>query len=95
MKERAKKKGFPYSYLHDDSQKIGRALGATVTPEIFVLNKERKIVYMGRFDDSWQKAENVKKKYLEDAVNALLKGEKIAQAETSPYGCSVVYKEEK
>jgi peroxiredoxin len=95
MKERAKEKGFPFPYLQDESQKIGKALGATVTPEIFVLNKERKIVYMGRVDDSWQFPAKVKQKYLEDAVNALLESKKIAKTETSPYGCSVIYKEEK
>ncbi len=95
MKKRAKEKNFPYLYLYDPSQKIGAALGATVTPEIFVLDKDRKIAYTGRVDDSWQKPANVKKKYLEDAVNALLSGKKVPLAETSPFGCTVVYEEKK
>jgi thiol-disulfide isomerase/thioredoxin len=95
MKERAREKSFPYLYLQDKSQKIGLDLGATVTPEVFVLNKDRKIVYMGRVDDSWNKPANVKKKYLEDALEAHLKGQKIPLAETAGYGCSVTYEEKK
>jgi len=90
MKERAKAKGFNFPYAYDESQKIGRSLGATVTPEFFVLNKDRKIAYMGAMDDS-QNSKNVKKKYLEDAVDALLKGETISTTETAGRGCSVQY----
>jgi peroxiredoxin len=90
MKQRTKDKGFNFVYLHDESQKTGRAYGATVTPEFFVLNKERKIVYMGAMDDS-NRAPKVKVKYLEDAISALLKGEKPAPAETAPRGCSLEY----
>jgi hypothetical protein len=50
MKERAKEKGFNFPYLYDESQKVGRAYGATVTPEFFVLDKAR-VVYMGAMDD--------------------------------------------
>ena len=90
MKERAKSKGFNFPYLYDESQKIGRALGATVTPEIFVLNKERKIVYTGSLDDS-QNASRVKHKYVEDAIDATLKGEAVKTAETRPFGCGIKY----
>jgi peroxiredoxin len=88
MKDRAKEKGFNFTYLYDESQKIGRAYGATVTPEFFVLNKERKIVYMGAMDDSQP---NPKVNYLEAAVEATLKGEKPAKSETRGRGCSVQY----
>jgi peroxiredoxin len=90
MKERAKAKGFNFPYAYDESQKIGRELGATVTPEFFVLNKDRKIAYMGAMDDS-QNSKNVKKKYLEDAVDVLLKGETVSTTETAGRGCSVKY----
>lgn len=88
MKERAKAKGFNFPYLIDESQQIARKLGARVTPEVFVLNKDRKIVYMGAFDDNMNE-KKVSKKYVEDAVEALLKGEKIATTETQPKGCGV------
>ena len=78
MKERAEAKGFTFPYLYDESQKIGRELGASVTPEFFVLNKERKVVYMGAMDD---KMNSPTVNYLEQAVEAALKGEKPAKTE--------------
>ena len=90
MTAHAKEKGFNFAYLYDPSQKIGRALGATVTPEFFVLNKDRKVVYMGAMDDTHVVAK-VTKKYLEQAVEAALKGEKPATAETAARGCSIEY----
>jgi len=94
MKERAKEKDFPFPYVHDDSQKIGRQLGASVTPQIFMLDKDRKIVYMGTFDDDLR-ASKAKEKYLEVALTALLKGEKIALSETRPSGCGITYEAKK
>jgi thiol-disulfide isomerase/thioredoxin len=90
MEERAKNKGFNFPYLYDESQKIGRELGATVTPEFLVLNKERKVAYMGALDDNMQ-ADRVKARYVEDAVDALLKGETVKTTETRGRGCSVKY----
>ncbi|MEQ9072089.1 MAG: thioredoxin family protein, partial [Gimesia chilikensis] len=62
MKERAQKEGFVFPYLFDKSQQIGQAFGATRTPEFFVLNKDRKVVYMGAMDDSTD-ASKVKQNY--------------------------------
>ena len=47
MQERAKEKGFPFLYLFDESQRIARDFGAMYTPEFFVIDKDRKIAYMG------------------------------------------------
>jgi peroxiredoxin len=90
MKKRAKKKDLPYPYLRDESQRIGRALGAYVTPQFFLLNKERKVVYMGLMDDE-QNPKKVKEHYLADAADALLKGGKPAKSETQPFGCTIEY----
>jgi peroxiredoxin len=90
MKERAKAKGFNFPYLYDPSQKIGREYGASVTPEFFVLSKDRKIVYMGAMDDSNDPAK-VKMNYLEPAVQAALAGKKPETTETRARGCGVKY----
>jgi peroxiredoxin len=90
MKERAKEAGFNFPYLYDASQKVGREYGATVTPEFFVLDKERKIAYMGAMDDS-NNAAKVKVNYLDPAVDATLKGEKPAKAESAARGCGIKY----
>jgi peroxiredoxin len=88
MKERAQAKGFNFPYLFDPSQKIATDYGATRTPEFFVMNKERKIVYKGAMDDK-TKADEVKVNYLEPAVEAALKGEKPTTTETLPRGCLI------
>jgi peroxiredoxin len=90
MQERAKKKGFTFPYLHDESQQVAKAYGATYTPEFFVLNKDRKIVYMGAMDDSTDPAK-VKQKHVEEAVAATLAGKKLAITETVARGCAVRY----
>lgn len=90
MKERAEKKGFPFPYLFDETQVIAQKYGANYTPEFFVLNKGRRIVYMGAMDDS-SNAEKVKTRYLEPAVSAALSGVKPEVAETVAIGCRVRY----
>lgn len=94
MQERAKSKGFNFPYLYDDSQKIAKAYGANFTPEFFVLDKERKVVYMGRMDDN-PETDKVKTHYVELAVQAALKGEKPATAETLGVGCRIRYVRER
>lgn len=90
MKIRAKEKGFNFPYLYDSTQKIAHDYGAKVTPHIFVLDKERKIAYMGAIDDN-QQVDKVSKQYLRDALDALLAGKKPQVAETKAFGCSIKY----
>ena len=94
MKVRAKEKAFNFGYLHDPSQKMGRDYGVTVTPTYFVLDKGRKIAYMGSMDDD-PSGDKVTVKYLEAAVMAVSKGEKPAEAETRPFGCGIEYAKKK
>jgi len=90
MIERAKERGFNFPYLYDETQNLGRKLGASVTPEFFVLDKQRKIVYMGAMDNN-DDAERASVNYLEPALRAVLKGERPEVAETRPRGCSIFY----
>jgi peroxiredoxin len=90
MKERAESKGFPYPYLFDKTQKIAKAYGAVFTPEFFVLDKDRKIAYMGGFDDN-SELTKVKRRFLEPAVQAVLKGAKASPGETIARGCLIRY----
>jgi peroxiredoxin len=91
IKDYVKRKGSNYVYGYDESQQIGRAYGATNTPQFFVLDKDRVIRYMGAMDDNLDQ-DQIKKTYLRDAVDALLKGEKPPVEETRPVGCGVKYK---
>ncbi len=90
MKERAEKRKFTFPYLFDESQQIAKDYGATFTPEFFVLNVDRKIVYMGGMDDN-SKASEVKTNYLEPAIQAAMQGEKPATQETVAIGCRIRY----
>jgi len=80
-----------YIYGYDESQAVGKAYGATNTPQFFVLDKERKIRYTGAMDDN-RREDKVSKTYLRDAVDAVLKGETVKLEETRPDGCGVTYK---
>jgi peroxiredoxin len=92
IKTYMKEKGSNYVYGYDESQDIGRAYGATNTPQFFVLGKDRTIRYMGAMDDSPNNEGNVKKQYLRDAVDALLAGNSPPVDETRPVGCGIPYK---
>jgi peroxiredoxin len=90
MKERAKEKNFEFPYLYDSSQKIGKDYGAKVTPHVFVLDKDRKLVYVGAIDDNMD-ASKVKKNLLRDAIDALLGGKEPPEKVTKQFGCSIKY----
>ena len=90
MKERAKAKKFNFPYIYDKTQKMGHDYGATVTPHVFVLDKGRKIAYMGAIDDN-MKPKNVKTNFLGDALDALLAGKTPPKAVTKQFGCSIKY----
>jgi len=91
IKNYIKEKKSNYVYGYDESQQIGRAYGATNTPQFFVLDKDRVIKYLGAMDDNMAEAK-VTKTYLRDAVDAVLKGESPEVSETQPKGCGVNYK---
>ena len=94
LTERAKQREFAFDYLHDESQKIARGYGAICTPEFYVLNRERKVIYMGAMDDVTD-ASKVTKKHVEAAIAAAIKGELPAVKETIGRGCRVRYARER
>lgn len=92
MKVRAKEKGFTFPYLFDDGQKIYPQYGATKTPHVFILEKTAKgnvVKYIGAIDDNYEDESAVKQKYVENAVDALLKGNEIEVKQTKAIGCSI------
>lgn len=91
MKDRARDSKFPFSYLRDDSQEIGRRFGATATPQVFVLDSNRKVAYMGTIDDNWRNASKVESHYLRAALDAIIAEQPIEIRETKPVGCEIEY----
>ena len=96
MKVRAADKGFTFPYLRDDSQEVTKAYGATKTPHLYVLNKEGsskfKVEFIGAIDDSPNDPTDVSERYVEAAVDALLKGEKPDITEKRAIGCTIKWK---
>jgi len=90
IKTRVQEKGYNYVYGYDASQQVGRAFGATNTPQFFVLDKDRKIQYMGALDDN-RNEEKVEKQFVRDAVDSILSGKPVEVAETQPVGCGIRY----
>ena len=90
MKLYAKEAGFDFDYLYDgETQVTARAYGCLATPHVFIFDKERKLRYQGRFDDSRYKDEStVTSPDARNAVEALLAGKEVPVAETKPHGCS-------
>ena len=95
MKTRTESRGLKYLYLHDSTQQVAKSYGATYTPEFVVLNKDRKVVYLGAMDDSPELKKPVTKKYVEDAVAAALAGKAPEVTETPSVGCLVRYAKER
>jgi peroxiredoxin len=92
MIERAALKGFTFPYLMDKNQKVFPQFGATKTPHMYVIQntKEGRIVkYIGAIDDNYKDASAVNTKYVENAVDALLKGEDVKEKETKAIGCGI------
>lgn len=90
IKDYMKENGSNYTYAYDESQAVGKAYGATNTPQFFVLDKERKIRYTGAMDNN-QNEGRVNKNYLRDAVDAVLAGKTPEVDETRPVGCGIGY----
>ncbi len=90
MKKRALDANFNFPYLYDDTQKSGKDYGATCTPHVFVLDRDRKLVYTGAIDDN-MKTDRVKKQYLRDALDSVLAGKTPEKAVTKQVGCGIKY----
>jgi len=89
MKIRAKDKGLKFPYLYDgDKQEVSRVYGPVATPHLFIFDKERKLRYVGRVDDS-EKPERVKSYDARNAIDALLAGKAVPVEKTRPFGCSI------
>jgi thiol-disulfide isomerase/thioredoxin len=93
MKIRVQYKHLRYPYLYDgETQAVARALGPQATPHVFVFDKDRKLRYQGRFDNSYRE-ELVKSRDARNAVDALLEGKLVPVEQTGVFGCSTKWKE--
>ena len=92
IKSFVRRHAIKYPMLKDPGNKIADAFDAKRTPEVFVLNKARKICYRGAIDDQYTygvQQEAAKNHFLRNAIDALLTDEKIEVAKTDPPGCII------
>ena len=92
MVARAKEKGYPFPYLRDDPQSVARAYGARVTPHPMVFGPDRRLVFQGAIDDRHDRPTEVRQRFLEEALEALLAGRPVPVAERAVLGCSVKWR---
>ncbi|MBL7876615.1 MAG: thioredoxin family protein [Cyclobacteriaceae bacterium] len=88
----SKKKNYKFPYLVDETQEVAKAYGATNTPHVFVLSKDLKVNYIGAIDDSPRKEAGITKRYVEDAVEALLANKPVPVKKTKAIGCGIKWK---
>ncbi|MFN9862410.1 MAG: thioredoxin family protein [Bacteroidota bacterium] len=92
MAKLAKRKNYAFPYLVDETQSVATAFGATNTPHVFVLDKALRVQYIGAIDDNARNENAVSKRYVEDAVNALLSGKPVPVTKVKAIGCGIKWK---
>ncbi|WP_308365989.1 MULTISPECIES: thioredoxin family protein [unclassified Microbulbifer] len=93
MQEEIAARGYVFPYLVDKTQEVARAFGAACTPDFFLFDKDRKLVYRGQFDDSRPgNNEPVNGRDLRAAVDAVLAGERPAENQVPSMGCNIKWK---
>ncbi|MEZ6057429.1 MAG: thioredoxin family protein [Planctomycetaceae bacterium] len=85
--------GYTFPYLYDESQEVAKAYGAACTPDFFLFDRDRKLVYRGQFDDSRPKSGlPVTGVDLRAACDALLAGGPIISAQKPSIGCNIKWR---
>lgn len=92
MKQKVKEWGIPFPYLVDDTQEIARQFKAQCTPDIYLFDHTKKLVYHGRIDDNWQDAKKVKREDLKEAITNLGQGTAIDPKQYPSLGCSIKWR---
>ena len=91
MQKFAQEYDLPYLYLHDETQEVATAYGAERTPEVFMFDADLKLRYHGAPDDNYDETQATVP-YLQNALEAVLAGQKPPVADTPPVGCTIKWK---
>jgi len=95
MAEEIRSAGYRFPYLYDETQEVAMAYQAACTPDFFLFDGERRLVYRGQFDDSRPKVENpppVTGKDLRAALDAVLAHEAVTAEQRPSLGCNIKWK---
>ncbi|MBF0619978.1 MAG: thioredoxin family protein [Candidatus Omnitrophica bacterium] len=89
MKDKIKELGIDFPYLADETQDVARAFRAQCTPDIYLFNKDRALVYHGRIDDNWKDEDAVTREELKEALNNMAVGLPVPARQNPSMGCSI------
>ena len=93
MREEAKAAGYTFPYLYDETQQVARSYRAACTPDFFLFDKDRRLVYRGQLDDSRPGNDRpVTGADLRAAVNAVLAGRPAPSDQKPSLGCNIKWK---
>lgn len=90
MAQEAREIGYTFPYLYDETQDVAKAYRAACTPDFYVFDGERRLVYRGQFDDSRPGNQlPITGADLRDAVDAVLEGREISADQKPSMGCNI------
>jgi hypothetical protein len=92
MAEEARTAGYTFPYLFDETQSVAKAYQAACTPDFFLFDAQRKLIYRGQFDESRPGKGAASGADLRAACDALLQGAEISQKQKPSVGCSIKWK---
>jgi peroxiredoxin len=93
MVREAEERGYPFPYLYDETQEVARAYRAACTPDFFLFDRDRRLVYRGQFDDSRpDSGKPITGADLRAAVDAVLAGRKPKDEQFPSIGCNIKWK---
>ena len=92
LQKQWQKKDYRFPYLIDESQDVARSFGAVCTPDLYVFDEKRRLAYHGQLDNHWKEPQNVTRRDLSEAIDALLAGKNPAADQIPSMGCSIKWK---
>ena len=93
MAAEAREAGYSFPYLYDESQAVAKAYGAACTPDFFLYDRERRLVYRGQFDDSRPgNGRPITGADLRAAADSVLAGRPVAAEQRPSIGCNIKWK---
>lgn len=93
MREEAKLAGYTFPYLYDESQEVAKAYRAACTPEFYLFDAERRLVYRGQLDDSRPgNGRPVTGSDLRAALDAVLSGQEVSADQRASLGCNIKWR---
>ena len=93
MVKDAREQGYDFPYLYDESQAVAKAFKAACTPDLFLFDRDLRLVYRGQFDDSRPgNKQPVTGADLRAAADAVLSGQPVPAAQKASIGCNIKWK---